>query len=140
VTRIMLSELALDASQPLFQHRKRPCVERWKRSDHTCLALRDHELGTRYDEERRTDHGRAQAMFEEVTCNHGQRLLLELGVRRRATCPAVSNLICVSGTCDLGRGQTAFGFRRMGIAAGLTTGEAGRQRNASWHHSMQICS
>jgi hypothetical protein len=46
-----------DPRQPFVEQRRRPRIQRWKRSDHTGLALRDHEIGHRNDEQRCSDHG-----------------------------------------------------------------------------------
>jgi hypothetical protein len=69
-------ELLLDPPQPFVQQLGRPRVQRRKTSDHARLALRDHEIGHRNDEQRRTDHGNGQTALEQGRHRHGRKFLL----------------------------------------------------------------
>jgi hypothetical protein len=54
---IVGGEFFLDPRQPFVEQRRRPRIQRRKRPDHPGLALRDHEIGHRNDEQRCGDHG-----------------------------------------------------------------------------------
>jgi hypothetical protein len=56
--RLVISgEFLLDPMEPLVEQFRRPRIQRRERADHARLALRDHQIRHRNDEERRTDHG-----------------------------------------------------------------------------------
>ena len=63
-------EFFLDPHQPLVEQRRRARVECRKRSDDARLALRDHQIGHGYDEQRRTDHGNRQTALEQGRHGH----------------------------------------------------------------------
>ena len=71
VRPIMRGKLFGDLMQPFVQQRLRPGVERRKGADDARLALRDHEFRPGNDEQRRTDHGQAQAV-EQRGRRHGR--------------------------------------------------------------------
>jgi len=62
VLAIVLRQLLGDLVQPFVEQALRPCVERRKAADDPRLALRDHQFGARYDEQRRPDQRQAKAV------------------------------------------------------------------------------
>jgi hypothetical protein len=63
-------ELFLDARDPFVEQRGRPRVQRRERADHAGLALGDHEIGHRDDEQWRADHGYRQTALEQSRHGH----------------------------------------------------------------------
>ena len=68
-------EFFLDPRQPFVEQRRRPRIQRRKRSDHARLALRDHQIGHGNDEQRRTDHGNRQTALEQGRHGHTKNFL-----------------------------------------------------------------
>ena len=62
---VVLGQLSADASEPLVEHVLGPRVERREPSDHARLALREHQLGHRDDEHRRSDDGQGEPLVRE---------------------------------------------------------------------------
>jgi hypothetical protein len=60
VGAVVCAQFLGDPVQPFVEHRLGPGVERGERPDDPRLALRDHQFGTRDDEERRPDDGQSQ--------------------------------------------------------------------------------
>jgi hypothetical protein len=69
---VVRGKLFLDPRQPFVEQRRRPRVQRRKRSDDARLALRDHEIGHGNDEQRRTDHGNRQTALEQGRHGHSR--------------------------------------------------------------------
>ena len=64
---VVLGQLAGDPLEPGHEQRRRPGVERRERADDAGLALGEDQVGRRDDEQRRPDHGQAQAVNDAVT-------------------------------------------------------------------------
>ena len=79
---IVRGKLLGDPVQPLVEQRRGTGIERGKRADDPRLALRDHQLRPRNDEQRRTDDRQAQAV-EQRGKAHGAGC-----ARWRPPCPA----------------------------------------------------
>ena len=69
---VMRGQLFLDPDQPLVEQSRRARVQRRERSDDPRLALRDHEIGHRNDEQRRTDHRNRQTALEQSRHGHSK--------------------------------------------------------------------
>jgi len=72
---VMSGKLFLDPHQPLLEQCGRPSVQRGKRSDHTRLALRDHQIRHGDDEQRRADHRNRQTALEQSRHGHSKSIL-----------------------------------------------------------------
>ena len=75
----------LDARQPLVEQRRRPRIQRRKRADDAGLALGDHQVRHRDDEQRCADDRYRQAALEQG--RHGHSRFLSSLTRRRAIRP-----------------------------------------------------
>ena len=58
----MRGELLGNLVQPFIELRLRPRIERGKRADHTCLALRNDEFRPGHDEQGRAYHRQAKCV------------------------------------------------------------------------------
>ena len=67
---VMRGKLFLDLRQPFVEQRDRPRIKRRKRTNDPRLALRDHEIGIRDDEERRADHRHRQSFRKRPWKSH----------------------------------------------------------------------
>jgi hypothetical protein len=67
---VVRGQFLLDPRQPLVEQRRRPCVQRRKRSHDSRFALRDHQIGHGNDEQRRSDHRYRQTALEQGRHGH----------------------------------------------------------------------
>ena len=65
----ILTELVLDARQPLAKHGDRPRIERRERADNAGLALGDDKFRPGHEKQRRAHHRHGEAILED----RGQR-------------------------------------------------------------------
>ena len=75
-------ELRLDLDDPLLQQLLRPRIERRERTDDTGLALRNHQVRHRHDEQRRADGRQRQAILQDGRYRHAWRAPEDMGCRR----------------------------------------------------------
>jgi hypothetical protein len=67
--RLVLAEFVLDAGQPFIELFDRARVQRRERADDASLALGDHQFGSGYDEQWRSEH----RQFERIGKRRWQR-------------------------------------------------------------------
>ncbi|MNT51798.1 hypothetical protein D3C72_1887840 [compost metagenome] len=63
--RVVLGQFGCNPVEPLVERTFRPRIQRGKRTDNACLALRNDEVGIRDDEKRRGDNGNRKPTRED---------------------------------------------------------------------------